>query len=181
VTRRALAPVVCLVALCACNPQAPKTAASPSSAPSSSSSENPSLHITGQGTASQPVRFLDQRGNHVDDEILADSYESKGPQGKAHVVFRAARITFHGANGTTLTATAPQAILDQTANTVTLLGGVKSHSATGMSMTCSQLLYDRVSQTFHGSGNVVIIDPKGFKATGSSFDSDVSLTHVRMK
>ena len=33
----------------------------------------------------------------------------------------------------------------------------------------------------HGTGDVVVTDPKGFRATGSSFDSDLSLTHMRMR
>ena len=33
----------------------------------------------------------------------------------------------------------------------------------------------------HGTGDVVVTDPKGFRATGSSFDSDISLTHMRMQ
>jgi lipopolysaccharide assembly outer membrane protein LptD (OstA) len=90
-------------------------------------------------------------------------------------------VTFHDRNGSQIAASAPQAVVDQTTNTVTLLNGVRARTSAGMTLQCSQLVYQRASGMLHGSGDVVVVDPKGFRATGSSFDSDISLTHMRMQ
>jgi lipopolysaccharide assembly outer membrane protein LptD (OstA) len=80
-----------------------------------------------------------------------------------------------------MTATAPQAIIDENTNSVTLVDGVHARTSTGMTLQCQTLTYDRLTAMLHGNGNVVIVDPKGFRGTGSSFDSDISLTHMRMQ
>jgi LPS export ABC transporter protein LptC len=113
--------------------------------------------------------------------LIAKSYESKGAQGKARAVFSDARVTFHDRNGTTMTASAPRAILDENTNAITLVDSVHATTSTGMELECSRLVYDRNAEMLHGEGNVVITDPHGFRGTGSSFDSDISLTHMRMK
>lgn len=178
--RRQVLAALCLLALPACNPKPVKEAASASPA-SSPTPTAPALHITGQGTTLRPIRGIYQRNNRVDYELLASSFDSRGPQGKARTVFQTARVTFHGRNGSTTTAVAPQAIVDQTANTVTLVDRVNAQTSTGMILECDRLVYDRLSQMLHGTGHVVIVDPNGFRGTGSSFDSDISLTHMRMQ
>jgi hypothetical protein len=172
-----------LLATAACNPQAPKAAPSPSaSAPRPSTTTTPLvLKITGQGTVRRPVHLIQQVHNRVDYDLLASSYESKGAQGAARAVFQNARVTFRDRNGATFAAKAPQAVVDQTANTVTLSDGVHARTSSGMTLECTQLVYQRSTGMLHGTGNVVVTDPKGFRATGSSFDSDISLTHMRMQ
>ncbi|HTX59468.1 MAG TPA: hypothetical protein VMH02_07275, partial [Verrucomicrobiae bacterium] len=101
-----------LLLLCACNPAAPQRAPSPS--PSASASGGPSLHISGHGTAAHPLRFVGQRNNRVQYVLLADTFESSGPNGRSIATFSNARMTFYDKNGSTLQAAAPQAILDQT-------------------------------------------------------------------
>jgi LPS export ABC transporter protein LptC len=113
--------------------------------------------------------------------LIAKSFESRGGQGKARVVFQDARVTFYDRDGKTMTATAPQAIVDQQTNLVTLLGNVHATTSTGMSLRSDRLVYDHAAARLHGSGNVTITDPNGFRGTGSSFDSDISLSHVRMQ
>jgi lipopolysaccharide assembly outer membrane protein LptD (OstA) len=128
------------------------------------------------------LRFVGQEhDNRVEYELLAKSFVSSGARGRVRVVFSDASITFHGREGTTMVATAPQAILDETTNTITMLGGVHARTGAGMALVCNQLVYDHASQMLHGSGAVLITDPKGFRATGSSIDSDISLTHTRMQ
>jgi hypothetical protein len=61
------------------------------------------------------------------------------------------------------------------------LGGVAARTASGATLHCTQLVYDRRSGLLHGNGDVVITDPNGFRATGQTFDSDLSLSHVRMR
>jgi len=178
--KRALAPAALLVALAGCNPQAPKNAAHPTAAPSVTATPL-SLHITGKGNSKQPVRIIQQIHNRVEYELIASSFESWGPQGKTRTVFSDARVTFHARDGSTTTADAPRAIVDETMRTVTMVDGVHAATASGMELTCDRLVYDRQTQMLHGEGHVTIVDPKGFRATGSSFDSDVSLTHMRMK
>jgi LPS export ABC transporter protein LptC len=168
-----------LLTVCACNPQAPKSAASPSPAPAANAT-SPSLHITGQGTAAHPVRIIQQRHNRVMYELIASSLDSKGRQGHTRTVFKNARITFHDRSGGTMTAQAPQAVVDENANVVTLLGGVRARTASGMTLQCKTLVYDRATEMLHGKDDVVVIDPNGFRGTGSSFDSNIALTAVRM-
>jgi hypothetical protein len=181
--KRAAALLTALLALSACNPQAPKSAPSPSTSPAKAGIPKAlDLHITGEGTPGNPVRFVErQPNNRVEYELLSDRAESAGETGKVRVVFSNARITFHDKNGSTLTAAAPQAIFDQLQSTLTLVGGVTARGANGMTLTCRQLEYDHADQTIHGIGNVVIVDPKGFRGTGNRFDSDISLTHYRMQ
>lgn len=164
-----------------CNPQAPKATPSPSLPPQLRPTATPLvLKITGRGTAQRPVHLIQQVHNRVDYDLLASSYESNGPQGGALAVFKDARVTFHR-TGSTITAIAPQAVVDQAAKTVTLRDGVHARTSSGMTLECTQLVYDRATGMLHGTGNVVVTDPKGFRATGSSFDSDISLTHMRMQ
>jgi hypothetical protein len=171
-----------LVALSACNPQPPKTTPSPASPARARATSTPlALTITGQGTTTRPVHVVQQVHNRVDYDLVASSYEGKSPQGSWRSVFQNARVTFRDVRGSTITATAPQAVVDETTNTVTLLGGVHARTASGMTLQCDRLVYERGSGMLHGQGNVVVRDPKGFRATGSSFDSDISLTHIRMQ
>ncbi len=170
-----------LFALGACNPQPPKTAPSPSAAAARPSRSPLVLDITGKGTANRPVELIQQVHNRVDYDLLASSYESRGPQGSARAVFKNARVTFHDARGATIAADAPEALVDEAANTVTLIDGVHAHTSAGMTLQCEQLVYRRATGTLHGNGHVVVTDPKGFRATGTSFDSDLSLTAMRMQ
>jgi hypothetical protein len=171
-----------LAAAASCNPQPPKATPPPSSPGESRATATPFvLEIRGRGTAQRPVRVFQQVHNRVDYDLLASSYESKGPQGAEHAVFQDARVTFRDPKGSTIVATAPQAIVDQSANTVTLINGVHARTSSGMTLKCVELVYQRATGMLHGTGNVVVTDPKGFRATGSSFDSDISLTHMRMR
>ncbi|HKE37882.1 MAG TPA: LPS export ABC transporter periplasmic protein LptC [Candidatus Baltobacteraceae bacterium] len=178
--RLRLAGAVLAMALAACNPQAPKTAAAPTGTPAAARTQPP-LHITGHGTAKQPVRIVRQIHNRIEYELIASSFESRGPQGRTRAVFQNSTVTFHGSDGSTMTARAPQAIVDETANTLTLLNGVVAHSSSGVILQCDTLEYDHTTQMLHGKGNVTIVEPNGFKGTGSSFDSDISLTHITMR
>ena len=176
-------PLAAAILLCACNPQAPAGRPTPSAgvSPPRALATAPSLHITGQGSAQRPVRIIQQVQNRIEYELIAKSYESKGPQGKARAVFQSARVIFHDRDGKTMTAVAPQAVLDENADTITLLDSVHAQTSTGMRLDCDRLVYDRAGQALRGNGNVVITDPKGFRGTGSSFESDISLTHMRMQ
>jgi len=170
------------VLLAGCNPQAPKApSASPSAAAPRAKATPVVLRIRGKGTAERPVHVFQEVHNRVDYDLLASSFESKGPQGSMRSVFQDARVTFRDRHGSTIAATAPQAVIDQDANTVTLLDGVHARTSAGMTLQCTQLVYERATQMLHGSGDVVVTDPKGFRATGSRFDSDISLTHMRMQ
>jgi len=172
-----------LLATAACNPQPPKSTPPPAT-PGTRARPTASplaLTIRGKGSPNRPVRLIQQVHNRVDYDVLASSYESKGPQGSARAVFSDARVTFHDPRGSRITANAPQAVVDQTMHTVTLLTGVHARTSAGMTLQCDQLVYEQATGMLHGTGNVVVTDPKGFRATGSSFDSDISLTHMRMQ
>jgi LPS export ABC transporter protein LptC len=177
--KRALG-AVALVALAACNPSVQEQASpTPSTAPTTSGI---ALKITGQGTAEQPVRFVAQaQGNRVQYDLLATSFQSVGATGSARVDFSRAHVTFHGRDGSTLTADAPHAILDQTTNTIEMVGGVHARKNDGTTLTCDTLQYDHRTEMIYGTGSVAITSPTGFRATGNHFQSDVSLTHTRMQ
>jgi LPS export ABC transporter protein LptC len=177
--------VLCFAALCglaACNPSV-QVQQSPSPSPSAIASPAViPLKISGQGTAERPVRIVAQaKGNRVQYELLAASYESIGAQGNTRVNFKNPHITFYGKDGSTLIADAPQAIGDQTTNTIEMLGGVKGRKNDGTTLDCDDLKYDHVTEMIYGNGHVVITSPTGFRATGDHFQSDVSLTHTRMQ
>jgi LPS export ABC transporter protein LptC len=175
------AALTAFVLLTACNPTAQVTS-TPTPSPSPRA-PGLALKVSGSGTKSQPVRFVEQeqKTNRVQYEIIAARFESVGPAGSAHVKFDTAHVTFHGKDGSTLVADAPQAIIDQTANTIEMTGGVHAHNARGSTLTCDDLQYDHLTEMIYGSGNVVITSANGFRATGSKFQSDVSLTHTRMQ
>jgi hypothetical protein len=179
--RRARVLASVLLGVAGCNPQAPKATPAPSAAVVRATPTPLVLKITGRGTANRPVRLVQEVHNRIDYDLVASSYESKGPQGAEHAVFQDARVTFRDRNGSSVVATAPQAVVDLIANTVTLMNGVHARTSSGMTLECTQLVYKRATGMLHGFGDVVVTDPKGFRATGSSFDSDISLTHMRMK
>lgn len=179
---RLAAAFLLLTVAAGCNPQPPKPTPAPSTAGSPRPSSTPLvLEITGKGTAKRPVELIQQVHNRIDYDLLASSYESRGPQGSTRAVFKVARVTFRDRTGSTITADAPTAIVDEGANTVTLTDGVHAHTSNGMTLQCDRLVYLRTAGRLHGSGHVVVTDPKGFRATGTSFDSDLSLTAMRMQ
>jgi LPS export ABC transporter protein LptC len=167
--------------LTACNPKV-ESAASPVPSPSPTSTAI-ALKISGHGTATQPVRIVqtNAKGNRTEYDLLARSYEEGGPQGSYVATFKDVTVTFHGKDGSTLTAQGPIAQLDQAANTIRMTGGVRAKTESGTSLTCDRLLYDHATQMIFGTGHVVVIDKQGFRATGSKFRSDISLTHVQMQ
>ena len=181
--RRALvAAVLCVVA--GCNPAPPKTAAAKASPGARATRATPTplvLLVTGHGTRQRPVHVFQQVHNRIEYDLLASSYESKGPPNHMRSVFANARATFVDPHGSRIVASAPQAIVDQDSDAITMTGGVDARTSTGMTLHCDRLIYQRGGATLHGDGNVVITDPKGFRATGSSFDSDISLTHMQMR
>lgn len=178
---RWLAAVPLFALLCACNPSV-QTARTPT--PSASPTPAAlSLKITGHGTATHPVRLVEQRPHSgaVQYDLLASSFESVGAEGSARAKFSHVHVTFHGKDGSTLTAQAPQAIVDQITNTIVMQGGVQAKNDNGTSLSCDTLRFDHVTEMLYGTGNVVIKSPHGFKATGNRFQSDISLTHTRMQ
>jgi LPS export ABC transporter protein LptC len=168
-------------ALCACNPQAPKTAAAPTPSPTASTLALPSLKIIGSGTARQPVRIVSQKGNRKQYQLIARSYVSNGAAGSAKASFTIPHVTFYARDGSTLVADAPRADIDQSANTVELTGGVRAHNSSGMTLQCDTLRYDRATEMIHGTGHVVITDRNGLHATGNRLDTDITLTHTQMQ
>lgn len=180
-TVRAAGVLIALACLCACNPRA-QTTPTPTPKPSSTSSAL-SLKITGRGTAHQPVRFVAQQANanRIQYDLLATSFESVGAQGNARISFKHVRVSFHGKDGSTLTANAPQAIVDQTTNTIDMVGGVHAKNNLGTTLSCDTLTYDHLTEMIYGTGHVVFTSATGFRATGNRFESDISLTHTRMQ
>ena len=168
-----------LTILCACNPSV-QTSSSPSPSPSPTSSAL-SLKISGHGTAAQPVRFVAQQKSRTQYDLLASSFESVGAPGSARVSFLHVHVTFFAKDGSHLVADAPQAIVDQTTNTIEMRGGVRARNDRGTSLTCDTLTYDHQTEMIYGTGHVAIASARGFNASGDRFESDISLTHTRMQ
>ncbi|HEY9086423.1 MAG TPA: LPS export ABC transporter periplasmic protein LptC [Candidatus Tyrphobacter sp.] len=167
--------------LCACNPRNPAALRSPSPSPGRHTGCGPWLHITGYGTAKHPLRFVQQQNNRKQYDLVAHSYESTGAQCSAIATFFTVHVTFFGNDGTRLIAVAPQAIVDEAANTITLTGRVHAKTDSGMTLDCDRLTYDQRAQMVHGEGHVVMMNAHGARATGNRVDSDVTLTRAEMR
>lgn len=177
----ALGAIVLCLGLAACNPQPAKSVATPTSSAPNPTPSALSLKITGRGSKHEPIRMFQQLGNRKQYELQTAAYESRGASGKFSAILHTVHATFYEKDGTTLIADAPRAVVDQSANTVTLQGGVHARNSAGMTLACDQLVYSRATEMVHGTGNVVITDPNGMRATGSRFDSDLTLTHAQMQ
>jgi LPS export ABC transporter protein LptC len=173
--------ILAAAALAACNPQpAGRPAATPSPAPPGM----PPLKITGHGTANAPVRTFEQSGNRKVYELLARSYVSRSERNVAQAKFQQATVTFYDKDGSSLTAQAPQAAVDERTKQVALTGGVHARTTTGATLTCDNLTYDRATGMLTGNGNVrMTADQNGSHEvlTGNTFTSDIKLTRMVMK
>lgn len=174
---------VCLaLALASCNPRSPGPELSPSASASPTATPPLSLKVTGRGTASQPLRFVQQtKTNRKQYELIAHSFESKGAAGSVIGRVADAHMTFWAADGSVLLAQAPTATIDQATGIVGLEGGVHARNSQGVTLQCDRLTYDHTTEMLHGQGHVIITNPDGFRATGNRFDSNVALTNARMQ
>jgi LPS export ABC transporter protein LptC len=180
---RAWIAIALAAALAGCNPQ-PQQAPHGTAAPSATPGGLPPLKITGKGSGGQPVRVGQQSGNRKVYELAAKSLVSRSAQSVAQASFQQATVTFYDKDGTTLSARAPTAAIDDKAKQVVLSGGVHAKTSTGLTMTCDRLMYDQATGLLHGQGNVVITGDQGGQRqmlTGNSFTSDVKLTQMVMK
>jgi len=181
VIRRTLA-ASALIALAACNPKSPNGGLTTAPSPSPGTTASPVvLRISGHGTQTRPVRFVETKQNRKQFEILTRSFQSKGAAGTAVLTYNDVKINFYGKDGSVLNATAPEATVDQRTNLVVMTGGVHAKNNAGMTLQCDTLTYDRTTEMVHGDGNVVITNPNGFRGTGNSFDSNISLTDAKMQ
>src|SRR5438876_6070068 len=140
--------------LAACNPQPRQGQSASVATPSPTAAGLPPLKITGHGKAGEPARFSEQSGNRKLYEGTARSYVSHSAQNMAQATFQEATVTFYDKDGTSLTAIAPQAAVDDRTNQVTLSGGVHAKTSTGATLTCDRLSYDRTTSLVTGTGNV---------------------------
>lgn len=174
-------PALLAALLAGCNPQPQKNAPPP---PTPTAQGVPPLKITGHGTAKAPVRTFEQSGNRKLYELLARSYVSHSAQNAAQATFQEATVTFYDKDGTSLTAQAPQASVDERTKRVTLTGGVTAHSSTGATLTCDRLIYDRSNNQLSGDGRVRMTAMQGGAQevlTGGTFTSDINLTRMVIK
>lgn len=178
-----IAGALTVLAMAACNPQPAKNAVG-TAAPSATPSGLPPLKITGKGAGGQPVRVGQQSGNRKVYNLVAKSLTSRSAQSVAQATFQHATVTFYDKDGTTLSARAPVAAIDDRNKKVVLSGGVHAKTSGGLQMTCDKLTYDQATSLLHGDGHVVITGNQGGQQqvlTGNSFTSDVKLTQMVMK
>ncbi len=177
---RSLSASFCAAAfLYACSaPRPAKLTASPSP----TTSTGVWLHVTGHGSALHPLRFVGTTaGNRREYDLIARSYESVGVQGSTVATLFHVHAIFFGRTGSKLIADAAKAIVDEVANTITLMDNVHARTSSGMTLDCDRLRYDRVTEMVHGEGHVVMTDPHGMRATGNSVDSDITLTRTHLQ
>ena len=180
--RSGCAALLGMLVLAACNPQPPKIAATPRASGAPRPTPSPlTLEFSGKGTTKRPIRVIEQEGNRKQYVLQAASYEGKGASGRYKALFQNVQVTFHARDGTTMYADAPRAVVDQSANTVTMQGGVHAHNSAGMTLACDELVYTRTDEKIQGTGHVVITDPQGMTATGSRFTSNIALTNTTMQ
>jgi lipopolysaccharide assembly outer membrane protein LptD (OstA) len=131
------------------------------------------------------MRIIQSKGNRRQYVIIAQSFRGRtnnsGAAGTLNGTFHDAHVTFYARDGSTLVADAPRAMIDQTAKTVTLLGGVHARNSAGVRLQCDRLVYDRTTELVHGAGHVKITSPDGTQASGSTFVSNVTLTSATMQ
>ncbi len=181
----AAAALILLAVTGGCNPRPHRLSSLGASAtPLAAGNPVPPLRIIGRGTAHHPVRIVEQRGNRKLYQLLAASYDSRSSASVTQATFHDARVTFYARNGQTLLARAPIATVDDRREQVNLSGGVHGRSSSGETLTCDRLTYDRKTGLLHGEGNVRITGAQGGSKTtlsGNSFESDVTLTQMRMR
>jgi len=170
----------------ACNPQPKNAPASqaPATTPPATPSGLPTLHIVQKGSGNQPVRIVQSAGNRKLYELTAASSVSRSAQAMAQASFQQPTVVFYDKSGTTLKAQAPTATLDQRTRQVRMSGGVHATTSSGLTLVCDRLIYDRASGMIHGEGNVRMTGMQGGSRTvltGNVFDSDVTLTQMRMR
>ena len=152
------------------------TAATPAGTPF------PKVHIQSRGNASQPVRIVQQIGNRKVYELIARSSDSTlQSQTNSKGVFHQTRVTFFNSDGSSLSGNAPVATIDTASETVTLEGGVHAKNSDGVVLDCDRLEYDRRNGQLIGTGNVRVTNPSGEALLGSSFRSDLQLSHVHVE
>jgi LPS export ABC transporter protein LptC len=178
---RRIAGALALVLLCACNPSVQTSnSPSPSASPTSSAL---SLKFSGRGTATRPIRIVEQRQHtdRVQYELIASSYQTVTIEGGGNAEFQNVRVTFHGKDGSALTADSPKALVNQATNTIEMLGGVHARNNSGATLACDTLTYDHQTEMIYGTGHVAITTATGFRATGDRFESNIALTRTRMQ
>lgn len=170
--------------LVACNPQPRLAQRAAVATPSPTPAGLPPLKITGHGKAGAPARFSEQTGNRKLYEGTARSYVSHSAQNMAQATFQEATVTFYDKDGTSLTAIAPQATVDDRTKQVTLSGGVHAKTSSGATLTCDRLSFDRTTSLVTGTGNVrmtALQNGQREVLTGNTFTSDIKLTRMVMK
>ncbi|MEO6912509.1 MAG: LPS export ABC transporter periplasmic protein LptC [Candidatus Baltobacteraceae bacterium] len=166
------------LAACSPHPQAVAPAAATTASPAADATLLP-LQITGRGEAGRPVRFIEQDGNRKLYEVQAKSFV--GTRGSAtNADLHTAHVIFYDRDGTTLIADSPLAVVDEKSKQVTMSGRVHAKTSTGITLTCDVLVYDHSTDRVHGQGNVKITK-QGYTLTGSTIDSDLSLSQVHMQ
>lgn len=183
-SRPAIGALLCAFVVAACGSHHGEPSARPrvSSAPAATASAFPHLRVQSRGSASQPVRIVEQSGNRKVYELLARSSDSTmQSQTSSKGTFHQTHVTFYGADGSSLSGDAPVAIIDTAAETITLQDGVHAKTSDGISLQCDRLEYDRTTGQLHGTGNVHVINRTGYALSGGSFQSDLRLLHVHVE
>jgi LPS export ABC transporter protein LptC len=111
--------------------------------------------------------------------FVADSTDEAGGIGNG--TFQSPQITFFGRDGSSMTATAPKAVLTGADKSVLMTGGVRARSQDGNVLRCDRLRYDGRTERVHGDGHVTLMAPNGLVLSGDTVDGDARLQHVTVR
>ncbi|MBV8579137.1 MAG: LPS export ABC transporter periplasmic protein LptC [Candidatus Eremiobacteraeota bacterium] len=173
-----------ILALAACTPNKPETAASPAPTarpvPSASATQVP-LHIETHGGNGQYVTIVEtNHGRKVYTiRALSGTMQRTGTN-EATGDLEQPHITFVDRGGTTTIADAPKAHVAERDKTVVMTGGVHAVTSGGSVLRCDTLTYFGNTERFHGEGNVNLTAPNGLELNGRYLDGDVKLQDVNV-
>ena len=173
-----LAAIVAFVLLAACSGSTtPTTNASPTPqvSPKPTAAE---YFIHGHGTKGQPVKVQDVvKGSPVYVLKATDVYYSTS---SAKGRFLNDLIYFYKGNTVRLTLASPTADVNRVTYDFVLSGGVKAHSALGITMYCDSMSYDGITKLLTATGAVRAIDAQGDVVTGDKAVADLDLQELHM-
>jgi len=139
---------------------------------------SPHYFIHGHGTKGRPVKVQDVvKGSPVYVLKATDVYYStSSSKGR----FLNDTILFYKGKSVRLTLTAPTADVNRTTYDFVLSGGVKAHSALGITMYCDTMSYDGFTKLLTATGAVRAIDAQGDVVTGDKAVADLDLQELHM-
>lgn len=157
-------------------PPSPAPSASPAPAPTATIAQ---IHVVTESRGAHPTTFSAESHNRrMYYGIAKSSVADRLPDGTFVIALAQPHVIFYDREGKTLTGDAPKALVQERTKTITMSGGVRARTQEGTVLTCDTMTYDGTTERIHGSGDVVLVSPRGDRLTGDRIDGDVRLNQV---